>query len=283
MSIFWQFGKPCICLSDLDLIKRVLVTDSDHFYNGGLTSPDYIEAVGLQLGLVDARDEKHKALKKLITPAFSGPRIKKLAGGMNRVGRLLVDHLRAKEKSGEEIKIQQALDYFSMTCIADVGFGTDANCFTHPDNAFLKYGKGLLEMWRFLVLIFLPNLTKWLRLPLFNPKSLKHFEKLCHSMVEQRKVSKVEKKDILDNLIKAGEENPLMTPDMMFKTMIQFFTDGFEGLSRVSSCIIYLIALHPEVQEKMVEEMEEVLGDRQDVTEEDTRNLGYIDQVCKNV
>ena len=279
MSIFWEFGHPGIYLSDLDLIKRVMVTDSDHFYNTGLTTEDYLAKVGLQLGLLDLRDDDHKNLKKLITPAFSGPRIKKLAVGMNRVGGLLVDHLKEKEKAGGEIDIQQALDYFSMTCIADVGFGTDANCFTHPDNAFLKYGKGLMEMWRFMFLIFTPNLMKWFRIPLLNAKAAKHFEKLCHKMVEQRKESKVEKKDILDNLIKASQENPLMTPDMMFKTMIQFFTDGFEGFSRISSCILHLIALHPEVQERMVKEIEEVLGDKQDVTEEDSRNLKYMEQV----
>ena len=70
-----------------------------------------------------------------------------------------------------------------------------------------------------------------------------------------------------------------MTPEMMFKTMIQFFTDGFEGLSRISAAIIYRISALPDVQERLFEEMEDVMGAREDVTEEDVGKLTYLDQV----
>ena len=73
---------------------------------------------------------------------------------------------------------------------------------------------------------------------------------MCSGIVEQRKNSKVEKKDILDNLIRASEASPLMTPDMMFTSMTQFFSDGYEGMSRISSVIIHLLALHPEVHQQ---------------------------------
>lgn len=279
MSIFWDFGRPSIFISDLELIKRVQVTDFEYFVNTGFTTKDYLSVVGLQFGLADSRDEEWRTLKKLITPVFSGPRIKKLGGGMNRVGKLLVEYLKVQEKSVQELDILESLQKFAMTCLADVAFGTDVNCFQDPDNAFLKHGKSLMEMWRFFLLISFPSLMKWLRIPLLNPKSSKHFEKLCHKIVDQRKASNVEKKDILDSLIRAGEECSLMTPEMMFKTMIQFFTDGFDSFSRLSALVIYLITAHPEVKEKLVEEMEAVLGDREEVTEEDTRNLQYLDQV----
>lgn len=279
ISIFWEFHNPAILVSDLELIKRVQVTDFEYFVNGGLLSEDYLDVMGLQFGLLDTKDEEWKTLKKLVTPAFSGPRIKKLAGGMNKAGKLFIKHLKTQEENKKEVDILKDLELFSMTCLADVGFGVDANCFEYPDNAFLKHGKGLMEMWRFLMLVFFPGLMKWLRISVFNPKHAKHFEKLCHKVVEQRKASKIEMNDILDNLIRAEEDCSLMTPDMMFRTMIQFFTDGFEGFSRISSIIVYLITVHPEVQDKMLEEMEDVLGDREEVTEEDTRNLFYLEQV----
>ena len=119
-----------------------------------------------------------------------------------------------------------------------------------------------------------------LRIPVFNPKSTKHFEKLCHKIVEQRKNSKEERKDILHNFIKAAEESPdLMTPKMMFKTMVQFFSDGYETFSGIGKIMIFLITAHPQVQEQLWEEIDSVVGDHEDITEEDLANLPYLDQV----
>ena len=221
---------------DLELIKQVQVTAFDHFSEGYLIPDDYLKIMGLQLGLLDARGEEWRTLKKLLTPAFSGPRIRKTAGAMNRVGKLFVEHLKEQERNGAEIDILGDIEKFAMTCLADVGFGTDANCFSDPENAFFVKGKALYEIWRFMGIMFTPNIMKWFRISVTNPKSIKHFEKMLHQIVDQRKGSSVEKKDILDSLIKASEESPLMTPDMMFKTMTQFFTDGFHHHSLPAHC-----------------------------------------------
>ena len=126
---------------------------------------------------------------------------------------------------------------------------------------------------------FCPKLMLALRIPVFNPKSTKHFEKLCYQIVEQRRNSKEERKDILDNMIKAADESPIMTPEMMFKTMIQFFSDGFETFSGIGKIMIFLITAHPEIQEQLWEEIDSVVGDREDINDEDIGNLPLLDQV----
>lgn len=279
MSWYWQFATPTLMVTDLELIKQVQITAFEHFKDGKFIPDDYLATMGLQLGLVDARGEQWKELKKLLTPAFSGPRIRKTAEAMNRVGDLMVQHLARQGEQEDQVNVEDAMEKFSMTCIAEVVFGVDVNCFEDPDNAFFEKGKTLMQMWRFLMVMFTPTLMKWLRIPVFNPKSVKHFQAMCASIVEQRKNSKVEKKDILDNLIRASETSPLMTPDMMFTSMTQFFSDGYEGVSRISSVVIYLLALHSEVQEKLFEEVVEVVGEKENVSQEDTTNLPYLDQV----
>merc|ERR1719341_2310238 len=80
-------------------------------------------------------------------------------------------------------------------------------------------------------------------------------------------------------MIKAVDESPAITPEMIFKTMIQFFSDGFETFSGVGKIMIFLITAHPEVQQQLWEEVDSVVGDREDVNEEDLGNLPYLDQV----
>ena len=264
---------------DIELIKRVQVTDFDHFVDTGFFSEEYLATMGLQFGLADLRGDKWKSLRRLLSPGFSAPRIKKTIQAQNRISRLMVDHLRKQEEQGSIIEIEEDIKKFAMTCIADVAFGINADCFNDPENDFTSKGKALTEEWRFLMCFFCPKLMLALRIPVFNPKSTKHFEKLCHQIVEQRRSSKEERKDILDNLIKAGYDSPLMTPKMMFKTMVQFFSDGFETFSGIGKIMIFLITAHPEVQEQLWEEIGSVVGDREDVSEEDVANLTYLDQV----
>lgn len=284
MSIYWEFGRPCIMATDLDFIKQVQVTAFDHFSEGYLIPDDYLKVMGLQLGLIDARGEEWRTLKKLLTPAFSGPRIRKTAAAMNRVAKLLVQHLKEQERNEKQIKILEDLEKFAMTCLAEVAFGIDINCFSDPENAFFIKGKTMTEVWRLMGIIFFPKVMKWFRIAAYNPKSVKHFEKMCLQIVEQRKGSSVEKKDILDSLIKASKDCPLMTPDMMFKTMTQFLTDGYEGFSRIMNSTIYLLTAHPQALEKLEEEIEEVMGERDDVTEEDLVNMVYLEQVvCEGI
>ena len=280
ISLYWEFARPCVMVMDIELLKKVQVTDFDYFVDTGLFSDEYLAKMGLQLGLSDSRGEQWKTLRRLLSPAFSMPRIKKTLQSQNRISRSFVKHLRKQEEEEATIDIEQDIKKFAMTCIADVGFGIDANCFDDPENDFTSKGKALTEEWRFMMCMFFPSLMLALRIPVFNPKSTKHFEKLCQKIVEQRKNSKEERKDILHNFIKAAEESPnLMTPKMMFKTMVQFFSDGFETFSGIGKIMIFLITAHPQVQEQLWEEIDSVVGDQEDISEEDLASLPYLDQV----
>ena len=282
ISLYWEFATPTVIVMDQELIKRVQVTDFDFFVDTGLFSDEYLATMGLQLGLSDLRGEKWKTLRRLLSPGFSAPRVKKTIQAQNRISRLMVNHLRKQEEQGATIEIEEDIKKFAMTCIADVAFGIDADCFNDPENDFTSKGKALTEEWRFLMCFFCPKLMLALRIPVFNPKSTKHFEKLCYQIVEQRRNSKEERKDILDNMIKAADESPIMTPEMMFKTMIQFFSDGFETFSGIGKIMIFLITAHPEIQEQLCEEIDSVVGDREDINDEDIGNLPLLDQVCQD-
>jgi len=279
IGLYWEFATPAVIVMDIELIKRVQVTDFDYFVDTGLFSEEYLATMGLQLGLSDLRGDMWKTLRRLLSPGFSAPRLKKTTHAQNRISRALVDHLRKQEEQGSIIEIEEDMKKFAMTCIADIAFGIDADCFNDPDNDFTSKGKALTEEWRFLMCFFFPKLMLTLRIPVFNPKSTKHFEKLCHQIVEQRRNSKEERKDILNSMIKAVDESPAITPEMIFKTMIQFFSDGFETFSGVGKIMIFLITAHPEVQQQLWEEVDSVVGDREDVNEEDLGNLTYLDQV----
>ena len=52
-------------------------------------------------------------------------------------------------------------------------------------------------------------------------------------MVRHRQTRHLQYNDVLNNLIEVAAEHPEMTDEMMYKTVVQFFTDGYETASQV--------------------------------------------------
>ena len=52
-------------------------------------------------------------------------------------------------------------------------------------------------------------------------------------MVKHRRTRHLQYNDVLNNLIEVAAEHPEMTDEMMYKTVVQFFTDGYETASQV--------------------------------------------------
>jgi len=121
---------------------------------------------------------------------------------------------------------------------------------------------------------------RWFKISFLNPTGDKFFRKLAEGLVKQRQNSTTEHNDVMHSLIKASKEDPeLMTPHMMILTIAQFFVDGYWTFTEVFTGIQYMIAVHPEIQEKVHEELDCVLGDKSEVTEEDLKELVYLEQV----
>ena len=102
------------------------------------------------------------------------------------------------------------------------------------------------------------------------------------NIVEKRKQSGQEVKDILQNLIDVGKENPEMTSEMIYKTCVQFFTDGYGTASMALSVLLHHLAYNPDVQERIQEEIDSVFDSKEEdkeLEQEDFNSLQYLDQV----
>jgi len=276
-SLYWEGSQATLFITDIELVKKIMVTDFDHFMDLGFIPSKYKETVEKPFGLADAFPEEWKILKKLMTPAFSGPRIKKSSAAINRAGKLMIKDLK---NSKGDFDLDTTIQKFAMTTIGAVAFGIEIDCYKDKDNEFMKKGRNMLQMWRFLLMDMFPGLMTFFKIKLLNPDSEKFFFNLAKKLVTQRKDSKEEHNDILASLIKSSEEQPgLMTEKMMLSTITQFFADGFFSFAEVFSSIIYLIAAHSDVQDKLQDEVDLVLENKDEVMEEDLRNMPYLDQV----
>ena len=61
----------------------------------------------------------------------------------------------------------------------------------------------------------------------------KFLSTLCKDVVKHRRSRDLQYNDVLNNLMEVAAEHPEMTEEMMVKTVVQFFTDGYETASQV--------------------------------------------------
>ena len=159
----------------------------------------------------------------------------------------------------------------------------EMNCFTDETNDLEKAGIGLIEMWRLILQDLIPDLMAFFRISVMNPKSKVYIQNLMRKLVKQRRQEKIEAKDVLGNMLQASEENPELTEDIMIKSFMQFFLDGYGTASEVMSVIIYQLAINPDVQERAQEEIDEILADKGDENDEITNaelgEMTYMDLV----
>merc|ERR1712110_311313 len=104
-GVFWAGTYPSIFVRDLDLIKKIMVTDCmEHFTDFGFKQ--YEEKPKNTYGLADLRGESWKKLKKGLSASFSAPKLKKNIHQMNEAALKLVDtysQLKAKNLSRQPI------------------------------------------------------------------------------------------------------------------------------------------------------------------------------------
>ena len=121
---------------------------------------------------------------------------------------------------------------------------------------------------------------------------------LCKSVVKTRRDQNLQYNDMLNSLIEVSKEHPEMTEEIMYKTCIQFFSDGYESASMVKNddemfpndnslikvfgILAYYLAVYPEVQARLQEEIDELMDgkdEEEELTQEDITNLTYLEQV----
>ena len=101
-------------------------------------------------------------------------------------------------------------------------------------------------------------------------------------MVEQRQNSRQEVRNVLDNLLSVSEDNPDMSDDILYRTCLQFFIDGYDTASQAISVLIHHLLFNQDVQERLQDEIDDIFADKSDddeLDQDDLNNMTYLDQV----
>ncbi|CAB4069313.1 CYP3A [Lepeophtheirus salmonis] len=186
-----------------------------------------------------------KLLRKDITPVFTSGKLKEMMEPVSDIANQFVAYIETQSSEGKSIKIQDKFQGLTLDIINACAYGIKTNSSEEPDHELLRHSK-----------IF-PGMFKYV--DMFG-KANDELIKIANSIIETRESHNIEKKDFLNVLVqmrKKSHEDPntLLNDEIITAQAIIFFIAGYSTTSTTLCCLTYMLATHPEIQEKLYKEI----------------------------
>lgn len=245
-------------VTDPDIIKSVLVDNQKNFKKS--FAYEFLR-YALGNGLLTNEGESWLQQRRIVQPGFHRERLASLSEGMvGNINKML-------EKWGELKKVGEPVDVASEFMRLTTEIAARA-LFSH-DIGHLK--DEITEHITIVNEFTMGALSKPLRIPLWVPtstnivykKTLKRLDKIIYNLIESRRKSEEKYHDLLTMLIEAKDEETgeKMNDLQLRDEVMTLFLAGSETSSNALAWTAYLLAEHPEVREKMYEEIHTEIGD----------------------
>ena len=243
---------PVIFTRDPNFIKHVLQKQHKKYQKSPLQTVDLAKYIGH--GILTSNGEHWRTHRRMVQPAFHKNKLKNLMGTI-------------KEAIQSELqRIEPNRTYNVFPLMRDVAFQVVAkSLFSSVDiRKQMEQLQNITETNQQMLVREMrqPYLKWWFHLNGSIKKHLnltKDAQNLLHEIIEQRRNSEQEEDDLLDMLLKARYEDgsPMPQKQLIDEVMV-LFTAGHETTSNALSFMLLLLAKHPNIQEKIYQELIEI-------------------------
>ncbi|XP_023307623.2 cytochrome P450 4d2-like [Lucilia cuprina] len=259
-------------------------------------------------GLLLSWGKKWHARRKIITPTFHFKILEQFVEIFDQQSSIMVRKLYEKADGKTDIDIFPVVCLSALDIIAETAMGVKVNAQEQPG---LEYVQAIANLSRIMADGFVkPSQITDFLFRLTAPKQyeeakrcIKVLHKFTTDVIEQRRLAleqsikddtfKNESEDsdlntkkrmaLLDVLLQSTINGAPLSNEDIREEVDTFMFEGHDTTTSGISFTLYLIARHPEVQAKLVEEIKQVLGTDKNkpVTYRDLQDLKYMELVIK--
>lgn len=282
-EIFGYFygPRPYLVIHDLDMIKEVLHTEFKNFTD----RPELeVSVKPITDSLVHLRGEKWKNVRRSLTQAFTGSKIKHMSKLINGSVSTLLKSIEAQD--GSPFDVYQSVQGLTMDVIGKCALAMDVDCIRNPQEPLLvstrEYMKSALNNAVKLAIMF-PYLGKVMARLYDYSAAGQYTDQICQNLKKviayRKKNPKVLNTDMLQLMMNAAfSERGVMGEKEVIGSCFAFVIAGFETTANALAYVFYLLAKHQEIQDHLLEEVENL---PEEPSYDDIHGLKYLAQVIK--
>ncbi|XP_059470470.1 uncharacterized protein LOC132193665 [Neocloeon triangulifer] len=312
----FEFMNPTILVTSPELIRDIAVKNFDLFHDRRMvisTDTDPLFAGSL----VGLKGDEWREMRNKLSPAFTASKLKGMFPHISKCAGQFAKFLVTREDAKTEpIEFKNTFTRMTNDVIATTAFGVETNAVQNPEEKFytsaqtLTYFGGIRGLIALGFMVF-PKLMKAIGQSFIPKEPSKYFQQLIKGTIEYRRNKNISRQDMLQLLIAAqkgnlkkeaneevgtiGEDSAdfelhkrhmaakkndsmQITDDDITAQAFIFFFAGFETVSTVLSFLTHELAVNPEIQDRLREEIDEALV-KGPLCYESVMGMKYLDLV----
>ncbi|NXK28271.1 CP3AO protein, partial [Arenaria interpres] len=287
--------QPVLAVLDPVVIKNVLVKECYSIFtnrrNFGLNGI-------LESAVSIAEDEKWKRIRTVLSPTFTSGKLKEMFPVIIHNGEKLVKNIEKKVANDDFVNTKDIFGAYSMDVVTSTSFSVNVDSMGNPSDPFVTNIKKFLKfsllnpVFVFLVLFpFVVPVLEKMNVTLLPSKVMDFFNGVFIKMKKEReKGGRTNRVDFLQLMVdsqsshdssKSAETDSYksLSDDEILAQALIFVFAGYETTSSTLNYISYNLATHPDVQQRLQDEIDAYLPNKATPTYNAITQMEYLDMV----
>ncbi len=273
---FRLLGKKVYLVSDAEIARYIMQSNNKNYTK----SPGYRH---LRLlvgnGLFTSEGSFWLKQRRIYQPAFSNKSVELYVRNVTDSVQQTMLRWEKLANNNEAINASEDMTEITLEIIGrslfSTNLGKESKYFFEPLSIALEYINNRALRAPFILPTWFPNPAK----RNFD-QAVKTLDQVVYAVIKEREEQQEWPEDLLTSFltIKEEETGEGLTPLQVRDECMTLFLAGHESTANVLNWVFYLLTKHPEIQEKVQEEIDNALGSR-DPLYEDLNQLTYLVQV----
>lgn len=268
----YRMTTPCLLIRDLDIINQILIKDSDKFNDRGFA----FSKEGLGTNLFHADGDTWKVLRNKFSPMFTSGKLRNMLHLMTDLGDKFADYVHKECLHQPEQEVRSIVERYFMANISACAFGLDLDIDSKDQIEQLQRLDKIMFAKTFFTELdmMFPGILLKTNLDLFPKKVTDFFNNIVKLINTQRNGKPTSRRDFMDLILEMKNEGELQSKkradnDKVIQLEVSdslisaqafiFYSAGYETSTSSMACMLYLLAKHPEIQDKLHAEIEQIL------------------------
>jgi cholesterol 24(S)-hydroxylase len=291
LFVIFILHKPMVFLGDANYLRHVFANNHRNLYK----SPFIYHKIGFIFGergsgygLISNTDEASwRTRRRLMNPAFHRKCLRDFMSKYNEVSDKFLVRVDTFVDTGKPITMVEEFGKVTLEAISRVSFNINTHAIEHANSPFPEairhYLGGVQRNFHFSLG---PTFLKIFQFKLFQNATTKKqidaarfIRKFALDSITTRMKKIADGEPVPNDLLSLLIQDGSLSVDEIVDEFVTIFVAGQDTTANTLSFALYGIITNPHVEKKLIDEINEILGDRDYIEFDDLPKLKYLSQV----